>query len=410
MDKLYPKARPHSLDAPEGPLSEHLGAFEGLLNDQGYAQESVRRHLRLVADFSVWLKRKKILIEEVTHETALRYLHYRAHYRCHRKGEEYALRCFVQLLQENGIVARDAPVAQTPAEKLANEYALYLHHERGLAATTIRKYRWCAHLFLTKQFGDGTVRLSDLCAQEILNFVRHEAAERAARAQAMTMVLRSFLRYARYRGFIKLDLAAAIPWVAHWSMASIPKAISPEYARRALASCDRRRPIGRRDYAILLLLARLGLRGGEVVSLTLDDIDWETGTLTVHGKGGQESPLPLLAPVGEAIADYLKNGRADSESRSVFLRINAPIRGFRAAKAVSNVVRYALERAGIDSPRKGAHQFRHALATQMLRQGSSLAEISEILRHKSPDSTRIYTKVDLDSLRTLAPPWPSTRS
>lgn len=409
MDKLCSQTRSHSLDTPEGPLAEHLGAFEGLLTDQGYAQESIRRHLLLVADFSVWLKCKKMSIEEVTHKTARRYLHYREHHRCHRNGAKYALRRFVQLLQENGAVARDAPVAQTPVEKLVNEYALYLHQERGLAATTIRKYRWCAHLFLTKQFGDGATRLSDLRAREIIDFVRYEAAQHPTRAQAMTMVLRSFLQYARYRGSIKFDLAAVIPKVAHWSMVSIPKAICPEHARRALASCDRGRPIGRRDYAILLLLARLGLRGGEVVSLTLDDIDWETGTLNVHGKGGLESPLPLLAPVGEAIADYLKYGRSDSESRSVFLRINAPIRGFKTEKAVSNVVRYALERAGIDSPRKGAHQFRHALATQMLRQGSSLAEISEVLRHKNPDSTRIYAKVDLDSLRVLALPWPSSR-
>ncbi len=409
MEKLCPKTRSHSLDAPEGPLAEHLGAFECLLNDQGYRQESIRRHLLLIADFSVWLKHKKMSIEEVTHENAQHYLHYRAHRRCPRKGAKYALGRFVQLLQENGILAKDAPVSQTPVEKLINGYSLYLHQERGLAATTIKRYRWCACLFLTEQFGDRAARLSDLRAKEIIDFVRHEADQNPTRAQSMTKVLRSFLQYARYRGFIKLDLAAAVPRVAHWSMASIPKAISPEYASRALDSCDRRRPVGRRDYAILLLLARLGLRAGEVVSLTLDDIDWETGTLNIHGKGGQESPLPLLAPVGKAIADYLKNGRAHSESRRVFLRINAPIRGFKTEKAVSNVVRYALERAGIDSPRKGAHQFRHALATQMLRQGSSLAEISEVLRHKDPDSTRIYAKVDLDSLRALAPPWPSTR-
>jgi site-specific recombinase XerD len=390
-------------------LAEYLGAFECLLNDQGYTQESIRRHLLLIADFSVWLKQKKMPIEEATHENTLRYLHYRAHRRCPRKGAKYALGRFVQLLQENGILAKDAPVSQTPVEKLVNEYSLYLHQERGLAATTIRRYRWCARLFLTKQFGDRAARLSDIRAKEIIDFVRHEADQNSTRAQSMTKVLRSFLQYARYRGFIKLDLAAAVPTVAHWSMASIPKAISPEYARRALDSCDRRRPVGRRDYAILLLLARLGLRAGEVVSLTLDDIDWETGTLNIHGKGGQESPLPLLAPVGKAIADYLKNGRTHSDSRSVFLRIKAPIRGFKTEKAVSNVVRYALERAGIDSPRKGAHQFRHALATQMLRQGSSLAEIGEVLRHKDPDSTRIYAKVDLDSLRTLAPPWPSTQ-
>lgn len=409
MEKLYPQTRSHSLDVPEGPLAEHLGTFECLLNDQGYAQESIRRHLLLIADFSVWLKHKRMPIEEATHENAKRYLHYRVHHRCHRKGAEYALRQFVQLLQENGIVAKDDPVVQTPVEKFVNEYSLYLHQERGLAATTIKRYGRCARLFLKKQFGDRATRLSDLRAQEIIGFVQHEGAQSPTRAQKMTTALRSFLQYARYRGFIKLDLVAAVPRVAHWSMASIPKAISPEYARRALASCDRRCPIGRRDYAILLLLARLGLRSGEVASLTLDDIDWETGTLNIHGKGGQESPLPLLAPVGEAIADYLKSGRAHSESRNVFLRINAPIRGFKTQKAISNVVRYALERAGIDSPRKGAHQFRHALATQMLRQGSSLAEISEVLRHKDPDSTRIYAKVDLDSLRTLAPPWPSAR-
>jgi integrase/recombinase XerD len=213
----------------------------------------------------VWLKCKKLSIEEVTPEIAQRYLYYRDHHRCHRKGAKYALRCFVQLLQVSGIVARDPPVAQTPVEKLVNEYALYLHQERGLAATTIRKYRWCARLFLTKQYGDRATRLSDLRAREIIDFVQHEAAQRPTRAQSLAKVLRSFLQYARYRGFIKLDLAAAVPMVAHWSMASIPKAISPEYARRALASCDRRRPVGRRDYAILLLLARLGLRGGEVV-------------------------------------------------------------------------------------------------------------------------------------------------
>ncbi|SAL07266.1 integrase family protein [Caballeronia calidae] len=410
MDKLCSKARSHALDAPEGPLAEHLDAFESLLRHQGYAQESIRRYLCLIADFSVWLKRKNMLIEDVAHEAAQRYLRYRAHHRSRRRGEEYTLRRFVQLLQDNGIVARDAPIALTRVEKIVSEYALYLHQERGLAATTIRTYRRCACLFLTKQYGNGITRLSELRAREIIDFVQYEAAQSPARAKPITKVLRSFLRYARYRGLIKIDLAAVVPMVANWSMASIPKAISPEHARQALASCDRHRPIGRRDYAILLLLARLGLRGGEVASLTLDDIDWDAGTFNIHGKGGQESPLPLLAPVGEAIADYLKNGRADSESRNVFLRINAPIRGFKTGKAVSNVVKYALERAGIDSPRKGAHQFRHALATQMLRQGSALAEISEVLRHKSPDSTRIYAKVDLDSLRKLAPPWPRTRS
>lgn len=222
--------------------------------------------------------------------------------------------------------------------------------------------------------------------------------------------MRSFLRYARYRGYIQLDVAAAVPWVASWSMTSIPKAIAPEHARRVLASCDRRRAVGRRDFAMLMLVARLGLRAGEVASLTLDDIDWHAGTLTVHGKGAQESPLPLLASVGEAIAAYLTRGRPRCQSRRVFLRMHAPIRGFKTEKPVSTAVGRALARAGIDSPHRGAHQFRHALASHMLRHKSSFAEIGEILRHKHPDTTRIYAKVDLTSLRALAVPWPRVRT
>jgi site-specific recombinase XerD len=176
-----------------------------------------------------------------------------------------------------------------------------------------------------------------------------------------------------------------------------------------MSSCDLRTGVGRRDYAILLLLARLGLRAGEIVSLMLDDIDWESGTLSIHGKGGRESTLPLLPEVGASIAAYLKDGRQTSESRNVFLCNQAPIRGFKNHIAVCNIVKYALARAGIDSPGKGAHQFRHALAVQMLRRRASLSEIGEVLRHRSPDTTAIYAKVDLSSLRNLAPRWPSAK-
>jgi len=164
--------------------------------------------------------------------------------------------------------------------------------------------------------------------------------------------------------------------------------------------------VGRRDYAILLLLARLGLRSGEVAGLGLEDIDWKNGFFSVVGKGGCSSQLPLPADVGNAIAAYLKNGRPGlSVSRRLFLRARAPAVGF-TSMAVRDVVKRALGRAGIDSPRKGAHQFRHALATGMLNRGASLSEIGELLRHQSPDTTRIYAKVDLASLRALAMPWP----
>jgi integrase/recombinase XerD len=222
----------------------------------------------------------------------------------------------------------------------------------------------------------------------------------------MTTALRSFLHYARYRGDITLDLVAAIPSVANWSMSSIPRAIPAESVRQLLASFNRRTAQGRRDYAILLLLARLGLRASEVAFLELDDLDWEVGQVTVRGKRGARAALPLPADVGAAIAAYLQHGRPHSPSRRVFVRALAPAVGFAGPSAIACVVRDALERAGVNAPTKGAHQFRHALATQMLRRGASLSEIGEILRHRSPETTTIYAKVDLDALRPLALAWP----
>lgn len=249
--------------------------------------------------------------------------------------------------------------------------------------------------------------LSRLCAGDVVRFVRRQAARlHLKRAKLLTTALRSFLHYARFRGDIALDLAAAIPAVANWSMPSIPRAIPADAVRELLASLRRRSPMGRRDYAILLLLARLGLRSSEVVFLELDDLDWEVGQVRVRGKGGPRTALPLPADVGEAIAAYLRYGRPRSASRRVFLRARAPIGGFRGPSAIGSLIRQALRHAGVNAPTKGAHQFRHALATEMLRHGASLAEIGEVLRHRSPETTKIYTKVDVETLRTLALPWP----
>jgi site-specific recombinase XerD len=189
-------------------------------------------------------------------------------------------------------------------------------------------------------------------------------------------------------------------------MSSIPRAIAPDQVRRLLARINRHTAVGRRDYAILLLLARLGLRSSEVVFLELEDIDWKDGSMSVRGKGGRRLQLPLPADVGEAIVAYLRHGRPPSSSRRVFLRARAPLRGFLGPSAVGTIVRHALLRAGIDAPTTGAHQFRHGLATEMLRHGASLGEIGELLGHRSPETTKIYTKVDLDALRSLALPWP----
>ena len=286
-------------------------------------------------------------------------------------------------------------------------YAQYLREARGLASATIVNYVPFIRRVLRDRFGDGPVRLSRLSARDVVRFVQRQAPRlHLKRAKLLTSALRSFLRYARYRGAVTLDLAAAVPVVANWSMPSIPRAIGTDQVRQLLASIDRCTAMGRRDYAIVLLLARLGLRSGEVAVLELDDLDWDAGQVSVQGKGGQRTALPLPADVGEAIAAYLSDGRPRSTSRRVFLRSKAPIRGFLSQCAIGSIIRHALQRAGIQAPTTGAHQFRHALATQMLRHGAALTEIGAILRHRSPETTKIYTKVDLEALRTLALPWP----
>ena len=193
--------------------------------------------------------------------------------------------------------------------------------------------------------------------------------------------------------------------MARWSLATLPKHLSATQVRQVLHHCDRSTPLGRRNCAILLLLARLGLRAGEVVRLNLEDLDWDHARITVCGKG-QRAPLPLPAEVARALARYLRRDRPRCACRRVFLRDYAPLGGFHHAAAIAKIVQCALATAGVVSARKGAHLLRHSLATDMLRQGASLDEIGEVLRHKSPDSTALYAKVDLQALRALALPWP----
>jgi len=295
----------------------------------------------------------------------------------------------------------------SPVDHTVQAFEGYLRDERALADTTIVNYAPFIRSFLANRFGHGPVTLSHLCAGDVVKFVRRQAPRlHLKRAKLLASALRSFLRYVRYRGAVTLDLAAAVPVVANWSMPSIPRAIEADHVRQLMASIDRRTATGRRDYAIVLLLARLGLRSGEVAVLELDDLDWNSGEVSVRGKGGQRTALPLPTQVGAAIAAYLRHGRPRCTSRRVFLRSKAPIRGFLSQCAIGSIIRHALQRADIQAPTTGAHQFRHALATQMLCRGASLTEIGEVLRHRSPQTTTIYAKVDLKALRTLALPWP----
>ena len=261
--------------------------------------------------------------------------------------------------------------------------------------------------FLSEGFRHKTRKLSTLRAADVTGFVqRHAHRLSPGRAKLLVTALRSFFRYLRHRGEISLDLAAGVLTVPNWSKAAWPKFLPPGTVPLVLSRCDRQTSLGRRDYAILVRLARLGLRAGEVVALHWEDIDGEAGQMTVHGKGGRSTQMPLPVDVGEAIAAYWRNGRPRCLSRRVFIRAKAPLGGFASSVAIGVIVRLTLERAGVESARKGAHLFRHRLACDLLRQGCSLDERGEWLRHQSPDTTAIYAKVDLTAWPSLALPWP----
>ena len=379
--------------APEGPLAAHLISFANAIGAQGYRAQSMQQQVRIAACFSRWLKQSGVGLKDICDDHAIRYLRYRARHVKPFPADRAALRHLIDLLRSEGVIPGENIAARSvlPTEICAQEYAEYLRDAQALAEATIIHYVPFVRDFLHHCFGDGKVTLSRLRAADVVSFVQLRARRLHLRhAKLMTTALRSFLRYVRYRGDIAPDLAAAVPAVANWSMQSIPRAISAEQTRQLLASVNRQTAVGRRDYAILLLLARLGLRAGEVAFLELDDIDWRSGQLSVRGKGGQRNELPLPADVGKAIAAYLQHGRPRSNSRRVFLRVKAPITGFRRSNGVITLVRHSLQRAGIDAPTMGAHQFRHGLATQMLSHGASLSEIGEVLGHRHPQTTTIY--------------------
>ena len=394
------------LRAPEGPLAPYIVSFSKWAIGQGYAPCSLRRRIRIAVGFSRWLAEKSVRLHRVSSRHFDQYLRYRAQRQRICEGDATALKQLLDFLRDRDVIPVEKMRQRrlSPVEQRVHAFERYLREERVLAIVNYVRF---IREFLKDCFGSAPVRLSQLCAGDVVRFVQRQAPRLHLKtAKLLTTALRSFLQYTRYRGYVRLDLAAAVPLVANWSMPSIPRAIAPDQVRRLLARINRHTAVGRRDYAILLLLARLGLRSSEVVFLELDDIDWKDGSLRVHGKGGRLVQLPLPKDVGEAIAAYLQHGRPRSTSRRVFLRAKAPIRGFLGPSAVGTIVRHALLRAGIDAPTTGAHQFRHGLATEMLRHGASLSEISELLGHRSPETTKIYTKVDLDALRTLALPWP----
>jgi site-specific recombinase XerD len=374
------------------------------LFSDGYTRNTIRYHLRIIDHFGRWLKRRGLATVDITNDHVSRYILQRGRI---RNGDAGALTQLLALLRQHGVIPNEAAIELLPAEQMIAEFTRYLLEERALAPSSIPNYVEYAKRFLTGRFGSRRIDLSALRAEDVIGFVQHQAAVvRGGTIKNVTTALRSFLTYVRFRGDSSVNLAAAVPKVANWSPSTIPKGLPPEDVHRVLRSCDRRTAMGRRDYAILLILARLGLRAGEVASMSLDDVDWDAGCLTIHGKGGKRSQLPLPADVGEAIASYLRSTRPQLPTRHLFLCTQAPFRTLKKRGAVSDVVRHAFARAGVKALRRGAHQFRHALACQMLRHGASLVEIGGILRHESVHTTALYAKVDFAALAPLAQPWP----
>jgi site-specific recombinase XerD len=410
-----------------GPLKPCQAGFEAVLAGLAYTPLSAANQLRLMNHLSIWLEERDLAASDLVPDVIDAYV-------VDRRSAGYtgfvSVRALLPLLGYlRGLGATPVPatpVTTGPLDELVEQYRRYLLEERGLVATTVRYYLEEARSFLTCWIDSSGSRLGELDAARTTGFVVDECAHRSVgSAKILVTVLRSLLRFLLLNGSVSVDLSGAVPAVAGWRGSYLPKGITSVEVEALLASCDRpRRCVGRpranrgadedaragvpcvaarRDRAILLLLVRLGLRAGEVARLQLDDLDWRRGEITIRGKRRRDERLPLPVDVGEAVVDYLRHDRPEVATRAVFIYARAPYRPMPAG-SVEAVVRLAASRAGLTGV--SAHRLRHTVATQTLRAGASLAEVGQVLRHRSAATTAIYAKVDRDRLRDLAPGWP----
>lgn len=393
-----------------GPLVAHRHVIWDDLLSRGYTRLSALNLLRLAAHVSRWLHARGLTAQDLTRDHIGEFLRDRraCGYTCGltpRSLEPILL----SLRAHNVAPAPEAlPQQDSPLARLLREYECYLLQDRGLASITADRNVRSAQRFFAELGVDDLADVRCLSTADVSGFVLREARRSLSIGSAKLMVadLRTLLRYLHVCGLCT-ELSAAAPAVAGHRQARLPRHIPWKEVQQLLKSCDLRTAVGRRDHAIMLLLARLGLRSGEVVALELGDVDWTDGKILVRGKGSQYDWLPLPEDVGEAIVRYLKRGRLSSESRKLFLTSRAPY-GDPSTSVVRAVVRRACDRAQL--PRRSAHQLRHTAATQMLRGGASLQGVADVLRHRSLDTTAIYAKVDHLALRPLARPWPGGTS
>lgn len=389
-----------------GPLAVFAPGFRAELVRQGYRPGSVDAQLQLVASASWWLDARGLAAGDLTEVRVVEFMEDRRELGRARLCSPRAMRPLVGYLRGLRVVAAMEPaVPLTSGEMLVERYSAYLRDRRGLSPSTVRNYVGVARAFLLwRETAAGSLALADLDGAVVLEFVLGESRRcSVGSAKCMVTRLRALLRFMFLEGEIEHALADVVPSVASWRMAGLVKALDARSVARLLGSCDRRTRVGRRDFAIITLLSRLGLRAGEAAALQLRDVDWRAGELLIRGKGSRHERLPLPVDVGEALTGWLSRGRPRCESVFLFTRLRAPHVGLSAG-AVSQIVRRCCQRAGL--PVVGAHRLRHTAATEMLRAGGGLTEVGRVLRHRSRDVTSIYAKVDRLALVAVVAPWP----
>jgi integrase/recombinase XerD len=392
-----------------GPLTPFVDGYERWLTARGHPAGLVQTRRWQWGELSAWLEQEGLAIGDLADPLA------RERFAAAWRAAGYrsfvsrlSLRVPVAYLREIGVVPAVELAAAGPVEELLAAFRAYLASERGLVAGTIKGYERGARVFLEDRVAQvGGLGLERLTAADVSGFLARECPSRSvSAARDLAARLRQLLRYLHVVGVIEAPLEWAVPPVADLRGRSLPKAVAPEVISVLLASCDLEIVIGRRDFAVLLLLSRLGLRAGEVAAIQLEDVDWRAGELLVHGKGHREDTMPMPVDVGESLVAYLRV-RPASQNRALFLCALAPL-GPISSHVVAMVVRRACRRARI--PEVGPHRLRHTAATEMLRASVPLEEIAQVLRHRQLQSTAIYARVDVDSLRALALPWPGGRS
>jgi integrase/recombinase XerD len=392
-----------------GPLASHVEGFCAALVGLGYAPGTARGHGYVLVHVSRWLAAERLQPSELTSPVIERFLRARRRAGYRRWRSVKSLRPLLTYLRGvAGVPAWRPDVAESPVDRLLDSYRRHLRVERRLAPSTVRGHEDVARRFLSGHVQGDRLDLDGLTAAEVTAFVLAEARLRSIGSmKALLSPLRSLLRFLFVAGIAPRNLTAAVPGIANPQLAALPMALDAATVAALLGSCDRGTAIGRRDFAILTVLVRLGLRAGEVAALRLDDIDWRAGELLVRGKGNRLDRLPLPADVGAAVVDYLRHGRPPSSCRAVFLRAVGPDAAM-TGRSVVMVPRSASRRAGLPVI-VGAHRLRHTAASDMLRCGGSLAEIAQVLRHHSESTTAIYAKLDRAALDLLVRPWPGAR-